>query len=192
VQAGLEDKGRRDKFPLNLPPGFPLVSLSEETLTDMLAEGRLDAVMSARQPSCFINGHPKVRRLFPDYRTAERDYYRRTGIFPIMHAIGIKRELLDENRWLAASVYKAFVQAKRLAEAEFAESAALKIGLPWITAEYEDTRSIMGKDFWSYGVADNFKVLSTMARYSYEQGLAAKLLTVEEMFAGGNMSETKV
>ncbi len=192
VQAGLENPGRRDKFPLNLPPGFPLVSLSEETLTEMLADGRLDAVMSARRPSSFINGHPKVRRLFPDYRTVERDYYRRTGIFPIMHAVGIKRELLDQHRWLAASVFKAFLQAKRLSEAEFAESAALKIGLPWINAEYEETSRIMGKDFWPYGVAENYKALSTMARYSYEQGLAVRLLTVEEMFAQGHASETKV
>jgi len=192
VQAGLEDAGRRDKFPLNLPPGFPLVSLSEETLTDMLADGRLDAVISARRPSCFVSGHPKVRRLFPDYRTVERDYYRRTGLFPIMHAVGIKRELVDKHPWLAASVYKAFLQAKRLSEAELAESAALKIGLPWIAAEYEETCRLMGHDFWPYGVVENHKVLSTMARYSYEQGLSARLLTVEEMFAKGNVSETKV
>jgi 4,5-dihydroxyphthalate decarboxylase len=192
VQAGLENPGRRDKFPLNLPPGFPLESLSEETLTEMLADGRLDAVMSARPPPCFIDGHPKVQRLFPNYRTVEQDYYRRTGIFPIMHAVGIKRELLDKHRWLAASVYKAFQQAKRLSEAEFAESAALKIGLPWINAEYEETSRIMGKDFWPYGAAENYKALSTMARYSHEQGLAVRLLTVEEMFAKGNVSQTKV
>jgi len=192
VQAALENPGRRDKFPLNLPAGFPLVCTSDETLTEMLADGRLDAVISARSPPCFVNAHPNVRRLFPDYRTVERDYYRRTGIFPIMHAVGIKRELLNKHRWLAASVYKAFLQAKRLAEAEFAESAALKIGLPWINAEYEETRRVMGQDFWPYGVAENHKVLSTMARYSYEQGLAVRLLTVEEMFAQGHVSETKV
>ena len=192
VQAGLADPGRRDKFPLNLPPGFPLVSLGEETLDGMLADGRLDAVITARRPPCFVDGHPQVRRLFPDYRTAERDYYRRTGLFPIMHAVGIKRELLDQHRWLAASVYKAFQQAKRLAEAEFAETTALKIGLPWVNAEYEDTRQVMGEDFWPYGVAENRKVLSTMARYSYEQGLAVRLLEVEEMFAAGNVSETRV
>jgi 4,5-dihydroxyphthalate decarboxylase len=94
--------------------------------------------------------------------------------------------------WLAASVYKAFLQAKRLAEAEFAETAAPKIGLPWINAEYEDTSRIMGKDFWPYGVAENDKALSTMARYSYEQGLASRLLTVEEMFADGNVSEARI
>jgi 4,5-dihydroxyphthalate decarboxylase len=192
VQAGLEVPGRRDKFPLNLPEGFPLVSASDESLTAMLADGRLDAVMSARQPSCFVKGHPKVRRLFPDYRTAEREYYERSKLFPIMHAVGIRRDVLEKNRWLAASVYKAFLRAKRIADAELAETTALKIGLPWVTAELEATRDVMGADFWSYGTAANQKTLATMARYSFEQGLAVRLLTVEEMFAEGNLGETRV
>ena len=192
VQAGLENPGRRDKFPLNLPEGFPLTSVNDASLSTMLAEGKLDGVMSARRPSCFVNGHPQIRRLFPDYRTVERDYFRRTGIFPIMHALGIRRDLYENNRWLAASLSKAFLQAKRLADAELAETTALKIGLPWVTAEYEATIDAMGADFWSYGVEANRKTLSTMARYSYEQGLAVRLLSVEEMFAQGNLSETKV
>ena len=192
VQAGLETPGRRDKFPLNLPDGFPLVSESGETLAAMLADGRLDAVMSARPPSCFRDGHPKVRRLFPDYRAAEREYYKKSGLFPIMHAVGIRRDVLEKHRWLAASVYKAFAQAKRLADAELAETTALKVALPWVTAEYEATVEVMGRDFWPYGIAANHKTLSTMARYSHEQGLAVRLLSVEEMFAEGNLSETKV
>lgn len=192
VQAGLENPGRRDKFPLNLPEGFPLTSVNDASLSTMLAEGKLDGVMSARRPSCFVNGHPQIRRLFPDYRTVERDYFRRTGIFPIMHALGIRRDLYENNRWLAASLSKAFLQAKRLADAELAETTALKIGLPWVTAEYEATIDAMGADFWSYGVEANRKTLSTMARYSYEQGLAVRLLSVEEMFAQGNLNETKV
>ena len=118
----------------------------------MLADGALDAVMAARRPSCFVAGHPKVRRLFPDYRAAERDYFRKTGIFPIMHAVGVRRDVLDKHPWLAASVYKAFAQAKRLADAEFAETTALKIGLPWVNAEFDETRALMGDDFWSYGI----------------------------------------
>lgn len=192
VQAGLENPGRRDKFPLTLPEGFPLTSVNDASLSMMLAEGKLDGVMSARPPSCFVNGHPQIRRLFPDYRTVERDYFRRTGIFPIMHALGIRRDLYENNRWLAASLSKAFLQAKRLADAELAETTALKIGLPWVTAEYEATIDAMGADFWSYGVEANRKTLSTMARYSYEQGLAVRLLSVEEMFAQGNLNETKV
>lgn len=193
VQGGLENPGRRDKFPLNLPAGFPLSAAPEgATLSQMLADGALDAVMSARRPSCFVAGHPQVRRLFPDYRAAEQDYYRRTGVFPIMHAVGIKRELLERQPWLAASVYKAFVQAKRISDAEFVETTALKIGLPWVTAEFDATQDVMGADFWSYGIAGNRKTLEAMARYSYEQGLAVRLLSVEEMFAPSTFSETQV
>ena len=192
VQAGLENPGRRDKFPLNLPDGFPLVSRNDAALSKLLADGELDGVISARTPSCYINGHPQVRRLYPDYRAAERDYFTKTGIFPIMHALGIRRDIYDNNRWLAASLYKAFLKAKRLADAEFAETTALKIGLPWVTAEYEATTAVMGRDFWSYGVDANRQTLATMARYSYEQGLAVRLVDVDEMFAEGNLSETRV
>jgi 4,5-dihydroxyphthalate decarboxylase len=194
IQGGLENPGRRDKFPLNLPPGFPLDPAPEgQTLSQMLADGALDAVMSARRPSCFVDGHAQVRRLFPDYRDAERDYFRRTGIFPIMHAVGIRRDVHDRQPWLAASVYKAFLQAKRLADAEFAETTALKVGLPWVNAEFDATRDLMGEDFWSYGMnTANRKVLEAMARYSFEQGLAVRLVAVDEMFAQSTLSETRV
>jgi 4,5-dihydroxyphthalate decarboxylase len=193
VQGGLETPGRRDKFPLNLPDGFPLVSAANgKTLSQLLAEGALDAVISARQPSCFVAGHPLVRRLFPDYRAVERDYFRRTGVFPIMHAVGIRRDVAEKHPWLPASAYKAFVQAKRLADAEFSEVTALKIGLPWLTAEFDATREVMGNDFWSYGVEPNRKTLELMARYSYEQGLAVRRISVEEMFAPSTLHEIRV
>jgi 4,5-dihydroxyphthalate decarboxylase len=185
VQGGLENPGRREKFPLNLPEGFPLSAApDDQSISSMLADGTLDAVVAARRPSCFVAGHPKVRRLFPDYRGAERAYFQRTGIFPIMHAVGIRRDVHEQYPWLASSVYKAFVQAKRLADLEFAETTALKIGLPWVNAEFDETRALMGEDFWSYGLTEaNRRTLATMARYSYEQGLAVRLLSIEEMFA---------
>jgi 4,5-dihydroxyphthalate decarboxylase len=192
VQGGLEKPGRRDKFPLNLPAGFPLTTVQDKTLSQMLADGELDAVMSARRPSCFVAGHPNIQRLFPNYRDVEQEYYRRTRLFPIMHAVGIRRDVLDKDPWLAASTYKAFAQAKAIADAEFVETTALKVGLPWVTAEFEQTRDVMGADFWSYGIKDNRHTLETMARYSFEQGLATRVVTIEEMFAKGNFSETHV
>ncbi len=193
VQAGLENAGRRDKFPLNLPKGFPLtIAGPGQTLSEMLAAGKLDAVISARRPSCFIAGHAQVRRLFPDYRSAERDYFARSGLFPIMHAVGIRRDVAQQHPWLAASVYKAFKQAKRMADADLEETAALKVGLPWVGAELDATREVMGSDFWPYGAEANRKTLSTMARYSYQQGLMVRLLPVEEMFAESTLSETRV
>jgi 4,5-dihydroxyphthalate decarboxylase len=192
IQAGLENPGRRDKFPLNLPAGFPLSTVQDRALSPMLADGDLDAIMSARRPSCFIAGHPKVRRLFPDYRAVEQDYYRRTRLFPIMHAVGIRRDVLEQHPWLAASTFKAFAQAKAIAEAEFAETTALKITLPWVTAEHESTLEAMGENFWSYGIEANRHTLETMARYSFEQGLATRLITIDEMFAGGNFAAPRV
>jgi 4,5-dihydroxyphthalate decarboxylase len=193
VQGGLEQPGRRDKFPLNLPHAFPLTSAPEgATLARMLADGTLDAVMSARRPSCFVDRHPQVDRLFPDYRAEEMAYFQRTGIFPIMHAVGVRRDLHERHPWLAASVYKAFAQAKRISDADLAETTALKVGLPWVNAELDATKSVMGDDFWSYGVQANRKTLTAMARYSFEQGLAVRNLTIEEMFAASTLSETRV
>ncbi len=193
VQGGLEAWGRKDKFPLNLPEGFPLSGAPEgKSLSALLAEGVVDGVMSARAPSCFLAGHPKVRRLFPDYRTAEKAYFARTGIFPIMHAVGVRNDLAARHPWLPASVYKAFAAAKRIADDDLREVVALKIGLPWVTAEVEATEAAMGRDFWPYGVEANRVTLDAMARYSCEQGLAVKRLAVEEMFAASTLEETKV
>ena len=193
VQGGLEAWGRKDKFPLNLPAGFPLSGAPQgQSLSQLLADGEIDAIMSARAPSCFLEGHPKVERLFKDYRAAEKDYFRRVGIFPIMHAVGVRNDLATQHPWLPASVMKAFSEAKRLADEDLREVVALKIGLPWVTAEVEATEAVMGRDFWSYGVEANRTTLEAMARYSFEQGLAVRNLAVEEMFAASTLEDTKV
>ena len=184
VQGGLEKYGRKDKFPLNLPEGFPLIGAPEGiTLSTLLEQGELDGVISARAPSCFIAGNPKIERLFPDYRAVEKDYYARTGLFPLMHAVGIRNDMAKAHPWLAASLYKAFAEAKRIADNDLREVTALKIGLPWVTAELESTQAVMGEDFWPYGVEPNRKAIQAMARYSFEQGLAVRELSVEEIFA---------
>ncbi len=183
VQGGLEAHGRKDKFPLNLPEGFPLAWAPEgKSLATLLADGELDAVISARAPSCYASGNPFVARMFPDYRAEEKSYYRRTGLFPIMHALGIRNELHAQQPWLAASVMKAFTEAKRIADADLQEVTALKIGLPWVGAELESTQAVMGQDFWPYGISSNRKTLEAMLRYSFEQGLAVRELKVEEVF----------
>jgi 4,5-dihydroxyphthalate decarboxylase len=193
VQGGLEESGRRDKFPINIPAGFPLTAAPQgKPISQLLADGEIDAIFSARAPSTFLNRHPRVRRLFADYRGAERDYFCRTGLFPIMHAVGIRRDLAERHPWLPASVYKAFSQAKQIADADLREVVALKIGLPWIGAELEATEAAMGPDFWPYGVPANRKTLEALARYSNEQHLAVRRLTVEEMFAATTLDETKV
>jgi 4,5-dihydroxyphthalate decarboxylase len=192
VQGGLEEPGRKDKFELNLPPGFPLEAApAGRSLSHLLAAGDLDAVISARAPSCYLDSHPHVGRMFEDFRTAEREYFQRTGIFPIMHALGIRNDIVAKHPWLAASLQKAYVAAKRISEQDLREVVALKIGLPWIAQEVADTRALMGDDFWPYGVEPNRVTLEALARYSYEQGLAVRRLTVEEMFVPTTLSEPK-
>jgi 4,5-dihydroxyphthalate decarboxylase len=195
VRGGYEQAGRIEKIAVTLPPDVRVEDApAGATISGMLAAGEIDAVIGPRAPSCFINGHRNVGWLYPDPADAASAWFRKTGIFPIMHAVGVRRDVLEKHPWLAQSIYKAFAQAKRLADAEFAETTALKIGLPWVNAEYDDTRALMGDDFWSYGLNDaNRKTLNAMARYSYEQGLAVRLLTVEEMFAESTIGgETRV
>jgi 4,5-dihydroxyphthalate decarboxylase len=193
VQGGLEQYGRKDKFPLNLPDGFPLTGAPVgKSLSTLLADGEIDGIMSARAPSCFTRKHPNVRRLYTDYRAVEKEYFARTGLFPIMHALGIRNDVAAKNPWLASSVLKAFVEAKRIADDDLREVTALKIGLPWVTAELESTEAIMGPDFWPYGVEKNRKTLEAMTRYSFEQGLAVRQLSVEEIFAPSTLDAVSV
>lgn len=193
VQGGLEAPGRRALFALQLPPGFPLErSPADATLTGMLADGALDAIVSARAPSCFAEGTAPVRRLFADYRAAEGAYYERTHIFPIMHVVGVRRTLIDRHPWLAVSLVKAFTQAKAIADADLREVTAPKVGLPWIAAEYDATVAAMGANFWPYGVDANRSTLEAMANYVYTQGLVGKPVAVAEMFAPSTYHEVRI
>lgn len=192
VQGGLEVPGRREKFPLNLPEGFPLRVENEKALSAMLAAGEIDAMMSARAPSCFIEGHQRVARLFADPKAAEQDYFRSTGVFPIMHAVGVRDDLVAKYPWLAMSLLKAFEKARRIAMDDLAEVAAIKLTLPWLTAHLEETRSVMGEDFWTYGFENNRKTLEAMTRYSFAQGLSARHLAPEELFVPSTLDAIRV
>jgi len=191
VQGGLEIPGRKDKFPLNVPADFPLSPIPDDaTLSAMLEAGELDALFSARAPSCYGKPGVPVARLYENFADAEREYAARTGILPIMHALGVRRDVLESAPWLAISLVKAFTEAKRIADEDLFEVTALKIGLPWIVDEALRTRKRLGHDFWPYGVAANRHTLETMARYSHDQGLATRLLRVEEMFAPTTIDST--
>ena len=155
----------------------------------MLLSGEIDALIAPRAPSAFhLPGRP-VRRLFEDFRTVEQAYFAKTGLFPIMHVVGVRRSLVQAHPWLAASLLKAFTRAKDLALAELAEVAALKLSLPWVAAEQEATAAAMGRDFWSYGQAANEQVLETFLRYHHEQGLSPRRVQLEEMFAPGTREQ---
>lgn len=184
VTGGEEEPGRSEKLKLALPPNIKVEQIGPtQTLSQMLLDGEIDALHTARAPSSFFKGNGKVKRLFPDYKEVEREYYRKTKIFPIMHTLVIRREVYEANRWIAQSLYKAFVQAQQLAYADLRETAALKTMLPWLNADVEDAIREMGDDYWPYGLERNRDTLQTFLRYSYEQGLSKHLLKPEELFA---------
>jgi 4,5-dihydroxyphthalate decarboxylase len=182
--GGLEHAGRSEKLKLDLPADIRVQPIAaDQTLASMLATGEIDALHTARMPSTFRNGSGKVTRLFDDFERVEREYFRRTGIFPIMHTVVIRRELFEREPWVAQSLYKAFCAAQRATYLDLSETAASKAMLPWLMAHMEDTRREMGDDFWPYGFKRNRDTLATFLRYSYEQGLSKELLEPERLFA---------
>jgi 4,5-dihydroxyphthalate decarboxylase len=192
-QGGIEEPGRSERTPLKPIPGIELKAIPpDKTLSGMLESGELDALYSARAPSCFLRGAPNVGRLFPNFREVEKAYYRKTGLFPVMHLIGIKRHIVEHHPWLPASLYKAFLEAKTLALRQVKEINALPVTLPWLVAEAQETVELMGEDFWRYGVHENIKEIETLTRYAYEQGLVSRKLSVADLFPPSVIAVNKV
>ncbi|GEO25337.1 4,5-dihydroxyphthalate decarboxylase [Alicyclobacillus acidoterrestris] len=186
--GGEESPGRIEKVSLQLPDELDIQPIGpHQTLNDMLEKGEIDAFIGPRAPSSFLAGSPNVRRLFPDYVREEQAYFERTGIFPIMHVIAIKEEILARHPWVAMNLYQAFLQAKKVVYEGFRQTAALKVTLPWLTAEVERTEKIMGKDFWPYGVEANRHTLEAAVNYSYEQGMIQKPVDIEALFASSTL-----
>ncbi|GAC1422164.1 MAG: ABC transporter substrate-binding protein [Candidatus Velthaea sp.] len=182
--GGEEQPNREEKLRLDLPARIDLQPIGPgQTLSNMLESGEIDALHTARMPSCYARRAPGVKRLFEDYVPVERAYYEKTGIFPIMHTVVIRRELYERDRWIAMALAKAFARAQAIAYADLRETAALKTMLPWSVAEAERTRALMGDDFWPYGFAANEKTLDVFTRYSFEQGLSKRKLAARELFA---------
>ena len=191
--GGQEEPGRDERTPLKPIPGLDLKPIGkDQTLVDMLRNGELDALFTARAPSSFLAGESHIARLFPDTRAAEKAYYQKTRMFPIMHLIGIKKALVQQYPWLVTSVYKAFLEAKALAMIDLCDVNALMVTLPWLEAETKETMAVMGKDFWSYGIHENMREIEALTQYAFEQGLIDRRLKVEELFATATFEISKV
>lgn len=183
--VGESERTKRLEFPLeNRPDRLDMeILLPDRSLEKRLIEGELDAIISLREPAAIRSGDSRVRRMFAQPEDAERDWFGRTRLFPIMHAVGVKKALVEAHPGLPAALYKAFCQAKDLALADLEVIQAPKVTLPWINAELRRTRELMGENFWPYGIAANRHVLETQMRWSREDGLQARTLTLEELFA---------
>src|SRR6266567_3331733 len=154
-QAGVNEAGRREKVALQLPPRFKLTVVEDRSLSDMLQGGELDAVLSARPPAAFVRGDAWIRRLFADYRPVELAYARKTGIFPIMHVVAMRRDVYEHDRWLAMSLFKAFDEAKRRSLQRAGDITASFFPLPWVADELRAARELFGDDPWPYGIERN-------------------------------------
>ncbi len=193
VTGGLEEWGRKERVNLNLPPSITVEPApSPKTLNDMLDSGEIDALFTARTPSAFEKPGSNVVRLFPTYKEVETDYYKRTGIYPIMHLVVIKESILEEHPWAAKSLYDACCESKAFAIENLESTGALGATLPWLIDEIEATKQILGEDYWSYGVEANRTTIETLAQYSFEQGLSERKLKVEELFVESTLEVSKV
>ena len=191
--GGIEQPGRHEKVALALPHEIDIVPIADDdTLNQALVEGRIDALIAPRAPSAFVQGHPAVGRLFADFRGVERAYFAKTGIFPIMHVVGIRNHLVEQHPWLASSVLKAFALAKDHALRELSEVAALKVSLPWLASEVEESGAALGKDFWRYGVKGNEPALNAFLRYHHHQGLSARPMAIADLFAPSTLEQVRV
>jgi 4,5-dihydroxyphthalate decarboxylase len=155
----------------------------DRTLHDMVATGEIDAVLCPHRPAGLSDGSGRVRRLFPDYVEVEKEYFRRTGFFPIMHLTLLRRELYEKQPWVAAALTEAFTEAQRLGWQRLGELGSLGVMLPWLTRDLEEIAEVMGPQHWRYGFAENRGILEAMCQYSFEQGLSVRLCTPEELFA---------
>jgi 4,5-dihydroxyphthalate decarboxylase len=192
MQGGMDNPGRKDKWPNNLPEGFPLRHLKQDqTINEMLAKGELDAFIGPRTPRCYRDGKTPFRRMFEDFEKVEKEYYRRSKIFPIMHPVGIRRRIYEAHPWIALNLYQAFSEAKRISQAELFETAALKIGLPWVVGSALSAQDVMGPDIFPYGVEASRPTLEAAIRYSTEQYMAVRSIAIEEMFPGNTIQEPK-
>ena len=193
LTGGEEEPGREEKIALDLPPRFKVRRIgANETLSHLLADGRIDALYTARTPSTYRSHRTAVRRLFENYAEVERAYFRKTKIFPIMHTVVIRRDIYEAHPWIAQSLSKAFTAAKARAYDDLATTAALKTMLPWQTAHVEEARRELGEDWWPYGLASNRSALDTFLRYHHEQGLSKRRLQPEDLFAPETRESFKV
>ena len=156
--------------------------IKDKSLSELLANGEIDCAIIARPPTCFLKNHPDIVRLFPDYIKMEEIYYKETGVWPIMHILAMKRSVHDEHPWVARNLYNAFLESKEQMSHGYLILQSLGTPLPWLATYARDMRDFMNGDPFPYGVEENRKTWEQMALYSYQQGIAHRQFTPEEIF----------
>jgi 4,5-dihydroxyphthalate decarboxylase len=192
VQAGVNQPGRIEKVDLKLPKGVEITRIADKSLNEMLLKGELDAVMVARAPDAFVKGDPSIRRLVEDFVEVETDYYKKTRIFPIMHAVAVRRDVVANNPWVARNLFTAFEEAKRRSIERVLEGTVSLFPIPWYFEHARRGMELFGKDYFPYGIEPNRKTLEAFVKYAYDQGVCKRHLDIEELFPKSLTSTHKV
>jgi 4,5-dihydroxyphthalate decarboxylase len=182
VTGGLKDPGRKPMVELSIP-GVHIRHEERGTLNEMLMSGEIEALIAPQIHPGVRDGRSEVGYLFPDPAASARDYYRKTGFFPIMHVVVVRREVYEKHPWVAVSLYQAFCQAKDNALRRLEVEEPPPVSLPWLHEYSQSIRTLMGRDYWPYGVEPNRKVIDALCSYVQEQGLAAQRVVPEDLFA---------
>jgi 4,5-dihydroxyphthalate decarboxylase len=194
VQGGVNEPGRKEMGKAKLPDGIKYSEVQDQSLTDLLLAGELDAVISARPPDAFLANDGKMQRLMPNYPEVELEYFRRTGVYPIMHTVAIKREVYEQNPWIAMNLLTAFEEAKAKMVERLSDINVSRIPFPWMPDSFEKmSREFFPHgDYWPYGIENNRPTLETFLQYCDEQGVTRRKLTPEDLFAKETLSAFKV
>jgi 4,5-dihydroxyphthalate decarboxylase len=191
-QAGANAPGREEKVELNLPAGVKLTRVADKSLSEMLAANEIDCAIIARPPTCFLEGHSDIARLFPNYQEMEEAYYARTTVWPIMHIIAMRRSIVDEHPWVARNLYNAFIESKRRSIERILDPAVSRYPVPWLTTYARKMRDTFGGDLFPYGIEENRPTWEQMALYTHQQGIAHRHMTPEEFFPAGIMTKVVI
>jgi 4,5-dihydroxyphthalate decarboxylase len=193
VQGGQEQPGRIEKAAFKMSAGIRITHAPEgATLSGLLEKGEIDGLIGPRAPSCFLRGHPDVRWLFENPIAAASDWYKRTGIFPIMHLLGVRRALVERHPWLPMSLLKAFELSKNITIASLADPAAPNVTLPFVDEAVMEARRLMGADYWPYGVHENRRTLDAFLEHHHRQGISPRRLIPEDLFDPSVLASFKI
>ena len=182
LQAGVNEPGRAEKVELKLPAGIRYEPRPQDSLSAMLESGEIDAAITARAPASFSEGGGKLLRLFPDYRAEEERFFKKTGIFPIMHLITMRRAAFEAHPWIAMNLFKAFEECKRRSLDLVRDFTCARIPLPWAAAATDEIIKAWGPDPYPYGIEASRPTLDAFCRYAHDQGVTRSLLTTDDLF----------
>ena len=191
-QAGANSPGRIEKVELDLPKGMKLTRVADKSLSEMLASGEIDCALIARPPTCFLEGHPDVVRLYPDFMEIEQTYYEKTKVWPIMHIIAVKREVLDAHPWVGRNLYNAFLESKKRSLERLLDPAVSRYPLPWLPAYARRMSEMFDGDPFPYGIEENRPTFEQFLRYAHEQGIAKRHAKPDEIFPKGIMTSVRI